>query len=723
MELITCVTTAEALRAAASAGADAVRIGLREFSRAGLPLEELKKAAAWCRVRGVRLSVAMDAPLAGSRFRAAADAALALARAGVSAVCAGDPGFLRALRLLLPTLATEAAESFQISDAAGTRVMEALGVRRLLLPPQLSEAELRYLCKKVTTETEAVLFGRVCPALGPCRFSAFAGEGNICNRECADRFLCLGQNRETRLALGGILLAGHLEELKALGLTALSLRCEDQKPELAAMATDIFHRALRDGKAPSQRDLELLTRAFSPDGGTDALYRGAPAEALLPVTLPKKRLLAGLTSAAGIPRAENTDGEFQRVPVRLTAELRRGSYARITVEDADGNTASASGPVPSGASGGRRELTAALLRTQLFNTLGTPFLCKEAAAQVDPGLHLGSADVGRMRREALNRLAEKRSEAPSLKVGELPPLLQAESAYEKPDLNFSVKRASQLSEALAALKPRVLYVPAAELLRSPAAVTPFWENGVTSVCAVLPQRYSAAEATELFTGLRKLQELEIREVMAESLNALLPAGMLGFRLRCGPGLQVWNGWSLRLLKELGARSAVLSPSLSLPEIGEMAKCMDTELYAYGRLPLLTTEASFLPEGAAAETLRDRRGRQLPVADTLGRSTVYSPDKLFLADRLKDLEGLGLWCLHLAFTTENAGECVSVAERYLGMGNYQPNFKTRGLYYENETDPGFRFPAKKGASGNAGRLRPDDPARRRGGPGAAGHAGG
>ena len=97
---------------------------------------------------------------------------------------------------------------------------------------------------------------------------------------------------------------------------------------------------------------------------------------------------------------------------------------------------------------------------------------------------------------------------------------------------------------------------------------------------------------------------------------------------------------------------------------------------------------------------------------MGRSRLYSPDKLFLGDRLKDLEKLGLWCLHLAFTTENAGECLSAAERYLGRGSYQPNFKTKGLYYENETHSGFRFPAKKGAFGNAGALRSDDPPRRR-----------
>ena len=712
MELIVCVSTAEALKAAVLAGADAVRIGLRDFSTAGLPLEELKKAVTWCRVRGVRISAGMDFPPSGKRFRAAVDAALELARTGVNAICVGDPGLLRALRLLLPDLTLEAAESFQITDAAGVRVLEALGAKRLLLPPQLSSGEMRYLCRRTELETEAVLCGRVCPALGPCRLSAFAGEGSGCGRECREHYVCLGLNAEKRPALKNILLAGQLGELLTMGLSALSIRCEGQRPECAAMTADIFHRAIQEGKAPSQRDIQLLTRSFFSEGVTDALYAGDPAEALLPAQSEWKLPSLAKGAILGSVRAETGGGEFQRVPVHITAELRRGAFSRILAADEEGNSAGATGPIPVNAGGGKRELTEALLRTQLFNTLGTPFLCTAAEALVDPGLHLGSADVGHMRREALNRLAEKRSEPPILRVGELPPLLRAEAVHPQPDLNFSVTKTAQLSEALAALKPKVLYVPLEELLKEPVAVTPFWENGITSVCAVLPERYTAEEASELFTRLKQLRELEVSEVMVNSWNALVPASMLGFRVRCGLGLQVWNDWSLRVLKELGTASALLSPELTLEEIGNIAKCMDTELYAFGRLPLLTSEALLTAPEARSDTLRDRRGRQFPVLNTLGRSRLYSPDKLFLGEKLKDLEKLGLWCLHLSFTTENPGECVSVAERYLGRGSYQPNFKTKGLYYENETHSGFRFPAKKGASGNAGSVRPDDPARRR-----------
>jgi len=692
MELMVCVSSAEALREAVTAGADAVRVGLKGCSASGITADEIKKAAVWCRVRGARLSVSMDAPLSGSSFAAALDAATDLARGGASAICVGDVGFLRALRLLLPSLPLEASERLGISDAAGTRLLEALGARRLLLPPQLSRSELSYLCARTKLETEAVLCGRVCPALGDCRISAFVGEGGICGKECRERYVCLGQNGEKRPAIKSILLSEHLEELTDFGLTALSLRCEGQRPDCAAAMADIFRRALMEEKPPSQRDLQYLERHFFPEGGTDALFRGSPEEALLPPQ--GERHWPGL--GRGSYERSAAEGEFQRVPVTITAELKRGNFSRIVVTDPEGRSAGATGPIPQPAGDGKRELTSTLLRSQLLNTIGTPFYCAEVTVQADSGLHLGTADIGQMRREALNRLSDKRSELPPLRLGELPPLLRSEIYHAAPDISVSVKRAAQLSEALAALKPKVLYVPLGELLRFGASVTPFWENGVTSVCAVLPKRYSASEAAGLFTDLKNLKDLHITDVLAESWNSLLPAGMMGFRLRCGLGLQVWNDWSLRVLRELGAVSAMLSPELSLGEIAKIAKCMDTELFAYGRLPLLTGEASLAADGEESDTLRDRRGRQFPVLNELGRSTLYAPDKLFLGDRLKELQGLGIWCLHLSFTTENAGECAAAAERYLGMGSYVPNFKTKGLYYENETHSGLRLPPQKGS---------------------------
>ena len=54
-------------------------------------------------------------------------------------------------------------------------------------------------------------------------------------------------------------------------------------------------------------------------------------------------------------------------------------------------------------------------------------------------------------------------------------------------------------------------------------------------------------------------------------------------------------------------------------------------------------------------------------------------KLFLADR-PDYTAVGLWGVRLAFTTENARECVNITRRYLGDSEYEPGAFTRGLYY-------------------------------------------
>jgi putative protease len=82
-------------------------------------------------------------------------------------------------------------------------------------------------------------------------------------------------------------------------------------------------------------------------------------------------------------------------------------------------------------------------------------------------------------------------------------------------------------------------------------------------------------------------------------------------------------------------------------------------------------------------LTDRTGASFPVirenADSC-RSVVLNSKKLFLADRLADFRGIGVWGLRLAFTTENASECAQVARRYMGLGEYAPGGFTRGLYY-------------------------------------------
>ena len=77
---------------------------------------------------------------------------------------------------------------------------------------------------------------------------------------------------------------------------------------------------------------------------------------------------------------------------------------------------------------------------------------------------------------------------------------------------------------------------------------------------------------------------------------------------------------------------------------------------------------------------DKTGRAFPVLrEEHCRSTLYNAEKLWLADKLDDLEDLGLRWLRLNFTTENSKEIEAVIRAYR-TGGAMPDRATRGLYY-------------------------------------------
>ena len=121
--------------------------------------------------------------------------------------------------------------------------------------------------------------------------------------------------------------------------------------------------------------------------------------------------------------------------------------------------------------------------------------------------------------------------------------------------------------------------------------------------------------------------------------------------------------------------------------------MDGQIIAYGRLPLMITENCITKrhgDGCARDgkacagrnnAIIDKTGRSFPIRRETGcRSTLYNAEKLWLADKLDELNGLGMRWLRLSFTTENPKEIEAVIEAYQNGSETMPERSTRGLYY-------------------------------------------
>ena len=366
----------------------------------------------------------------------------------------------------------------------------------------------------------------------------------------------------------------------------------------------------------------------------------------------------------------------------------------LTAEDADGHRVTVTGAVPETAR--NRALMAEEVEARLRKTGGTAFSVASCAVTLNDGLAVSAGALNALRREALAQMEALRTAAPERRAfGFVPPTAVKNSA-EKPLLTVSLHRAAQLSEALIALAPARVYLPV-ELLPQPD-LAPY--RGRTEFFALLPRIYRTQDEPILRALLEDAAKKGVMGVSLANLGHLSLVRGLDAALHGDWALNVYNSAALAFWKEQGLSSACVSFELRDAQIRDLSKCLPCEAIVYGRLPLMVTEnclnanesgcryfterpASVPCDGACASApeLTDRRGEHFPVLRAWGcRSEIENGKILYLADKSKDWQSLGLRFAQLRFTTESAAECVRVLRAYQGETVEAPENITRGLFY-------------------------------------------
>ncbi|MBR7082288.1 MAG: U32 family peptidase [Oscillospiraceae bacterium] len=691
LEILAPAGSPEAVMAAVTNGADAVYLGLSDFNARrnakNFSDEEFYKAAEYCRVRGVKVYVTLNTLVGDREIDRAVELARRAWRLGADALIVQDLGVLRAVRSAVPDMPLHASTQMSIHNSEGVKMAAAMGLSRVVLARELSEAELAHICENSPIEIEVFVHGALCMCYsGQCYMSAVIGRrsGNrgLCAQPCRLAYESGGRGKDHPLSLKDNCLINYLDRLDACGVKSIKIEGRMKRPEYTAAVTGVYARAVKDKKPPSEEDEQLLRDVFSRQGFTDGYYTGRLGEKMLGVREDAdKRELPAFSTI----RKQYLHGEYQRVPVRFAGMVKYGEVSRLAAMDDLGNTVAVEGPEPEIAF--HKELTPVSFQTQLCKTGGTPYYCAEVKSEIGSGISLSAAQINELRRSALEQLTAKRKALPERLEYELEDAQKLQNIKEIPFLNISVSKLSQLSPAMSAMAPKVLYVPVTELKNADVPLRPFLENGETSVAAVLPRVIHDNEADDVRAMLEDAKRLGIEEVLAGNLGQIVTAKSMGFRVRGDFGLNAYNARTVRVLKELGLISATLSFELRLEQIRDMSKAIDTEMIVYGRLPLMITENCIIKNSTGVCScdnfpgIKDRSGFTFPVVKEYGcRNVVLNSKKLFLADRQADYMNAGLWGVRLSFTTENALECTSIMGRYLGMNDYQPAEFTRGLYY-------------------------------------------
>ncbi len=692
MELLAPAGSMEAVTAAVQNGADAVYFGYGDFNaRRGarnLTREEAAAAVSYCHLRGCRVNLTLNTLLTDRELPAAAEVAAHASDIGVDAVIVQDLGAARMLRQSVPDLPIHGSTQMTVHSLDGVKLCADLGMTRVVLGRELSRDQIAYICQNAPIEIEVFGHGALCMCWsGQCFFSSVIGgrSGNrgMCAQPCRLNYGWNGKADGHPLSLKDLSLAGHLKALQNMGVACLKLEGRMKRPEYVAVVTGIYARALKEDREPTQEEIEVLKQAFSRQGFTDGYYMGQKGPDMFGTRQEEKepKELYAQARATYEKSVEN-----RKEPVRIYALVQSGRPAQAAAEDGQGNVVHVEGPVPEEAR--NVPLSREKVEGQLQRTGGTPFLCEKVTAKVGENLSLPLSALNDLRRRVLEELAKERQKPPQRRKESYQPGVRYENQKQPPVFTVSVRTASQLSAELLRLRPHLIYLPTDEGAAHPEVVELCRKAGVP-VAALLPRICTDRELPQLERELAALRALGVEEALAGTWGGVRRARQMGFQVRGDYGLGVYNSQTMKELKRLGLVGATVSFEMKFPQIRDLSKTVPTEFIAYGRLPLMITESCIIYNHCSRHTcnnvnlLTDRKGERFPVVKAWGcRNEILNAKKLFLADKQKEWQRLGLWGARLMFTTENALECVQVMERYLNQGKYQPNDYTRGLYYRD-----------------------------------------
>jgi len=688
IELLAPAGSMEALKAAVQNGANAVYLGCGSFnarqSAKNFTIQTLSEAVKYCHVRGVQVHLTLNTLVSDREMDEAAELIRQAATAGVDAFIVQDLGVVQLCRQIAPKTPIHGSTQMTIHSLPGVLLCAAWGMTRVVLSRELSREEIRYICEHSPIEIEVFAHGALCMCYsGQCYLSAAIGgrSGNRgrCAQPCRLPYGFGRSEHKYPLSLKDNCLVHYLRDLQEMGVASLKLEGRMKKPEYVATVTRVYRQALDEGNVTRSME-KALHDAFNRQGFTDGYYAGNIGPHMFGIRDDKSEDPAWAKAA----RESYEAVENALVPVKFRATITE-HRSELIVRDPDGNICKARGDTPQMAR--TRPLLAEELQARLAKTGGTPFRCVDVQCRIEPGYTLSAASINAMRRDVLTQLMALRARRELPELGKPRKLRSVFGCREEPGLTVQITSRDQLTGRLLKLMPQMLYVPLHLVSEEPELYHHLVLDG-QSIGVVLPRIVHDSELDQLKQELRLARSVGIRDALVGNLGLLIPVRECGLRIRGDFGLNIFNSRAMDTCRQLELASATLSFEMTLPQIRDVSKSVDTELLIYGRMPLMVTENCIMKNRTGAcvcqqgpQKLVDRTGAEFPIIKDgrSCRSVLLNGKKLSLLDRREDLSRLGLWGLRLYFTTENAREVDRVLRDYWNGAPFEPGSCTRGLY--------------------------------------------
>jgi putative protease len=257
-ELLAPAGNEECLYAAVENGADAVYFGLAKpynFNARGraenIPLEKLGSTMDMLHRRGVKGYLTLNTLIQFDELPVVEPLLREVAHAQIDAVIVQDIGVAVLAHRLCPDLPLHASTQMSLTSAAAIGQVAALGIKRVVLPRELSIRHIAELRRSTEIELECFVHGALCISYSGQCYASLGFGGRSANRGCCAQPCRLsysvkqaGTKRKPILSPHDFAALPVLPKLIAVGIHAFKIEGRLKPPEYVAEVTKIYREAL-----------------------------------------------------------------------------------------------------------------------------------------------------------------------------------------------------------------------------------------------------------------------------------------------------------------------------------------------------------------------------------------------------------------------------------------------------------------------------------------------
>lgn len=678
VELLAPAGSIASLKAAISAGADAIYIGGQKFGARAFAknpeTEDLLAGISYAHLYGKQIYLTVNTLIKERELEEFREFLTPYYEAGIDGVIVQDLGIVKLIHEEFPGLPIHASTQMSLTTKYGAQLLKDYGLTRIVPARELTLDEVREIKEAVDIELECFIHGAMCVGYsGQCLFSSMLGgrSGNrgACAQPCRLPF-SLGDDREQTLISMKDMETLHLiPQLIQAGVVSFKIEGRMKSPDYVYQVVKIYRKYIDLYLASPQQyqvaktDVKSLQSAYRRRGYSNGYYKESQKGSMLSLNRPE-----------GKPEEVIEVEEIPEKKITCTGiiTIRSGQEICFRVSSG-GSEATVYGVVPSPAM--NQPLSAAAVEKRLKKTGNTPFVFAHIQVDLDEGLYLAMGALNEIRRIALESLKNnlldcylreqewfsKRTPR-KLAVNEKAPVVKSH-----PQINLiHVSTKAQLEAALSLDRDQ-------QLIGTEEVLSGAEEKGYLELPIIF--RPSRQKQVPL-NNLEKYRGVYIHNL--DELAYLKENGYLG-EIIASSRLYTFNEYAVSFLKAQGVDVLSYPLELNRHELRDLNTPM--VLMVYGRIPLMVTAQQVtLTEGE----LVDRYQKKFPVknSDKYCYNVIYNSAILSLLKETEALSRLSPQGFLYYFTGEEGEEVREVLlgnEAQTGPGvDYTKGHWNRGV---------------------------------------------